>query len=176
MSFWKKIKQKAMLGRLVEEKLYEQVLREIESGIRRDGLWAKAIQNSNGNDQEAKALYIRYRVQSLKDEIDISNAIGGGASRSEIESSDVSPEISVTGNPIDVYDKNGYTPLMRAVKAMDCDEVASLLRRGANPKVVDGNIGTSTALNMAKLLLIRAKTPESRQAFQKIVELLEPVT
>lgn len=65
---------------------------------------------------------------------------------------------------------------MRAVKAMDLDEVASLLQHGANPKVVDGNIGTSTALNMAKLLLIRAKTPESRQAFQKIVELLEPVT
>lgn len=113
MSFWKKIKQNAMLGRLVEEKLYEQVLREIESGIRRDGLWAKAIQNSNGNDQEAKALYIRYRVQSLKDEIDISNAIGGIASRREIESSDASPEISVTGNPIDVYDKNGGSSLIR---------------------------------------------------------------
>lgn len=71
MSFWKKAKQIAIVNRLVEEKIYEQVFREIESGLRRDGLWAKALQESRGNEQEAKALYIKFRVQSIKDEAEI---------------------------------------------------------------------------------------------------------
>lgn len=59
MSFWKKAKRTAIVGRLVEEKIYEQVLREIEAGVRRGGIWAKALQKSSGNEQEAKALYIK---------------------------------------------------------------------------------------------------------------------
>jgi hypothetical protein len=35
MSFGKKVKRTAIAGRLVEEKLYEQVLVELESGVLR---------------------------------------------------------------------------------------------------------------------------------------------
>jgi hypothetical protein len=73
MSFWKKVKQTAIADRLVEEKLYELVHRELESGERRDGLWAKAFQNSQGDEQKANALYIGYRVQSIKDEAEITD-------------------------------------------------------------------------------------------------------
>ena len=76
MSFWKKVKQTAIVDRLVEEKLYAQVLREIESGLRRDGLWAKAFQKSHGNEQKAKALYYEYRIQSIKDEAEIAAMYG----------------------------------------------------------------------------------------------------
>ncbi len=75
MSFWKKVKRTAIVDRLVEEKLYEQVLREVESGVRRDGLWAKAFQKSHGDEQKAKALYFEYRLQSIKDEAEISAAL-----------------------------------------------------------------------------------------------------
>jgi len=54
--------------RMIEEALYEQVAKEIENGIKRSGLWAKAIATSEGNESKAKALYIGYRVQSLIDE------------------------------------------------------------------------------------------------------------
>jgi hypothetical protein len=77
MSFWKKVKQTAIVDRLVEEKLYAQVLREFESGVRRDGLWAKAFQNSQGDEQKANALYIGYRVQSIKDEAEIADMLAG---------------------------------------------------------------------------------------------------
>jgi hypothetical protein len=77
MSFWKKVKQTAIVDRLVEEQLYEQVLREFESGVRRDGLWAKAFQNSQGDEQKANALYIGYRVQSIKDEAELTDALAG---------------------------------------------------------------------------------------------------
>jgi hypothetical protein len=75
MSFWKKVKQTAIADRLVEEKLYELVHRELESGERRDGLWAKAFQNSQGDEQKTNALYIGYRVQSIKDEAEITDLI-----------------------------------------------------------------------------------------------------
>jgi len=83
MSFWKKVKQTAIVDRLVEEKLYEQVLREFETGVRRDGLWAKAFQNSQGDEQKANALYIGYRVQSIKDEAELTDAL---AEQYEVES------------------------------------------------------------------------------------------
>lgn len=55
-------------ARLLEESLYLQVVEELAAGHRRDGLWAKAIVNTDGDEQKAKALYIKYRVQSILDE------------------------------------------------------------------------------------------------------------
>lgn len=175
MSFWKKVKQTVIVDRLLEEKLYEQVLREIESGIRRDGLWAKALQNSCGNEQEAKALYIKYRVRSIKDEAEISEALSGqyaGESSEQCTAESIEDDVK----PIDTYDEDGYTPLMRAVKIMDIDTVLILIEKDANPRIKDREFGTSTALTMAKLLLKREKTSEAKQVFQKIVDALEPIT
>ena len=56
-------------SRLLEEELYAEVLQELERGIRRDGLWAKAFAKSGANEEKAKALYIEFRVQALRDEI-----------------------------------------------------------------------------------------------------------
>ena len=55
-------------SRLLEEKLYELVSKEIESGQKRAGLWAKAIAISDGDEEKTKAEYIKLRVQSVKDE------------------------------------------------------------------------------------------------------------
>lgn len=55
--------------RLIEEQLYEQVVVELADGVKRQGLWAKAIADSEGHEDKAKSLYIKYRVQSMKDEL-----------------------------------------------------------------------------------------------------------
>ena len=55
--------------RLMEESLYADALREIETGIRRDGIWAKALVDSNMDQSKAAAIYIKMRVQSMKDEL-----------------------------------------------------------------------------------------------------------
>ncbi|WP_207061777.1 hypothetical protein [Motiliproteus sp. SC1-56] len=55
--------------RLSEEQLYDFVAEELAQGEKRTGLWLKALENSEGIEDRAKALYIKYRVQSLKDEI-----------------------------------------------------------------------------------------------------------
>ncbi len=69
------MKHSAIAGRLIEERMYEQVLLEIESGIRRDGLWAKALEKSRGNEKEAKAVYIGLRIQSIKDETEVLSVV-----------------------------------------------------------------------------------------------------
>lgn len=65
------IKAQGASARITEEALYAEVLREIEQGIRRDGLWAKALAQSKMKDDEARARYIELRVQSLRDEISL---------------------------------------------------------------------------------------------------------
>jgi len=72
----KKFRRDAAARRLLEEKLFEYVALEIQRGIRRQGLWAKALAQSDGSEERAKSSYIRLRVQSLKDEAKIEEAIG----------------------------------------------------------------------------------------------------
>jgi len=62
--YFKKI---AISNRADDELLYEYVLNEMESGAIIKGLWGKAIANSNGNEANAKSIYMKYRVQSIKD-------------------------------------------------------------------------------------------------------------
>ena len=70
-----KYRRNSAAARLLEEQLYEQVVNELSNGQKRNGLWAKALANSDGAEEKAKALYIKYRVQSIKDEIEVSEAL-----------------------------------------------------------------------------------------------------
>ena len=60
-------------SRLEEELIYKHILEEMDSGVIRDGLYAKAMANSNGDESKAKSLYMKYRLQSVKD------AMGGNS-------------------------------------------------------------------------------------------------
>ncbi len=70
-----KLRRSSAAKRLIEEQFYEQVVSELSNGKKRDGLWAKALADSKGSEEKAKALYIQYRVQSIKDEMEISEAV-----------------------------------------------------------------------------------------------------
>ena len=54
--------------RLKDEKIYNQVLSEIESNDYRKGLLAKALSEAKGNEEKSRAIYIKLRYQSIKDE------------------------------------------------------------------------------------------------------------
>ena len=71
MSILDELKKKDAKSRLTEEILYAEVLREVEGGVRRDGLWAKALSETDFDEAKAKSLYIKLRVQSLKDELTV---------------------------------------------------------------------------------------------------------
>ena len=73
-------------ARLLEEKVYEQVVQELAQGFRRDGLWAKAMAEGNGSEEKAKSIYIKLRVQSIKDEMEVNaDIIKTEAERSDYE-------------------------------------------------------------------------------------------
>ena len=69
MGIFDDINAKGAAYRFTEEALYAEALREIESGQRRDGIWAKAMAESDMDQGKAGAKYIKLRVQSLKDEV-----------------------------------------------------------------------------------------------------------
>lgn len=54
--------------RKTEEQLLANVVKEIEAGVRRDGLWAKALVSAKGDETKAKVEYIQLRVQSILDD------------------------------------------------------------------------------------------------------------
>ena len=62
-------KLKGIKGREREEIFYEIVLTELEKGYKKKGLLSKAIADSGGDESKVESIYIKYRVQSLKDEI-----------------------------------------------------------------------------------------------------------
>ena len=55
-------------ARQMEEAFYEQVATEMAARQVKKGLWAKALAQCDGSPERTKALYIKLRVQSLKDE------------------------------------------------------------------------------------------------------------
>ena len=72
MSIFNKInnKLKGKEGRKREEILYEIVTAELEKGYKKKGLLAKARADCSGEEHKVESTYIKYRVQSLKDEIE----------------------------------------------------------------------------------------------------------
>ena len=75
MKIFDKFSVSAAASRLNDEALYAFVSEEIEKGIKRDGLWIKALADAKGNESIAKANYIKLRVQSLKDEAKLEQSI-----------------------------------------------------------------------------------------------------
>lgn len=51
-----------------EEAYYEMAAAEVGSGTIRKGLWAKALADALGDENKAGAIYIKLRVQSMRDE------------------------------------------------------------------------------------------------------------
>jgi len=60
-------------GRRSEEKIYSQIAKELEDGLISKGLWLKAETQANGDESKIRPLYVKFRFQSIVDEIDIKN-------------------------------------------------------------------------------------------------------
>lgn len=72
---FKKYMLNRALSKMVEDKLYEMALDEVEKGILKKGAWARALSQSDGVDSKARSIYLRYRVESMKNENRIINAV-----------------------------------------------------------------------------------------------------
>jgi len=72
MSFFNQIKKRKIQSRIEDEDIYKQVVNEISNGVMKEGIWGKALSESNGDNEGAKSIYIKYRAQSLKNAKEIS--------------------------------------------------------------------------------------------------------
>ena len=159
----------------IDGEFYATAEEEIDNGEIDRGLWSKAFVQAKGEENLRKAIYIELRAKQLK-----IKEVESRKSDKEMKKmlSALSPEIKKNIEAkkiksIDRYNSNGYTPLMTAVNHMHVETVIDLLAKGANPKIVDENHGTSTALDMAFRLLKIAKTTERRSGYRKIIHLLQ---
>lgn len=68
MAIWDDIKDILTIARVRDEAFHAAALQEVQAGIRRDGLWAKAIIRTHGDESRAKADYLALLVEAIKDE------------------------------------------------------------------------------------------------------------
>ena len=74
MSIFAKAKTISAIDRLLEEQMFEAAVSEFKSGEIREGLMAKALTETEGDTKKAEALYLKLRVQSLKDEANVQHS------------------------------------------------------------------------------------------------------
>lgn len=117
MKLFDDIRAQGAVFRLTEEVLYAEALREIEAGTRRDGLWAKALAESGGNQDLANAVYIKLRVRALRDEATLwlrqEQQQKGGA-----DVQPPKPQVSQRLTPTPPSLPSGNSPLSQAIVAL----------------------------------------------------------
>ncbi len=75
MGLFRRNDKNAVAKRMLETKLFEYVMHEINSDERKEGTWGQALTKTEGEEKKAKALYIKLRVEALKDEIAMNSII-----------------------------------------------------------------------------------------------------
>lgn len=79
----KKFRFNRAVSKIVEDKLYEMALEEVESGILKKGPWARALSQSDGLDAKARSIYLQFRVEAMKNEAEIIKAVLEETEKSE---------------------------------------------------------------------------------------------
>ena len=92
MSFFSAAKAKLSASKLAEEELYAQAAEEVASGQIAQGLWAKAIAETGGDEAAAKAQYLKLRVEIMKAEAEVVDFAAKEATRESERYAGPSPE------------------------------------------------------------------------------------
>ena len=71
MSLFSSAKAKLAASKLAEEQLYAQAAEEVASGQIRQGLWAKALAEADGDETAANGRYLKLRVEIMRAEADL---------------------------------------------------------------------------------------------------------
>ena len=85
-------KVRNIINRENDEFLYGEVLTEMDNGTIHKNLWAKAMAMSDGNDAKTKSLYMKYRVQKIKDELQLIEMATKEAAKMKAEVKVVAPK------------------------------------------------------------------------------------
>jgi uncharacterized membrane protein YhaH (DUF805 family) len=84
----KAVKVQIASRQIPDENFYGQAMKELHSGELKDGFWAKALSQAEGDKSKAEALYIKLRVETLKYEA-ASEVVDGSAPAAPLVGKDV---------------------------------------------------------------------------------------
>jgi hypothetical protein len=96
---WFKTKEEKFFANLREEQVYELVAHEIGIEQIRPGLWAKAFSEASGDEQLARAKYIKLRAEQVKLGIDVTEQLLQTVFRSPSPHKQPAAPSSVTPEP-----------------------------------------------------------------------------
>jgi hypothetical protein len=165
MFMFEKFKTNQAISRLTEEKIYEQVAEEIQNGIRKNGLWAKAIAEAELNDEKAKAIYIKLRVQSIIDEINLSKSVENERKEYENKKTSTGRKNIPTKREID-YSKDSIGTTERELTCLNCNRIGKMLIKKKSmtliEKILFGWLGGIPGMMIGSLI---SPTPESTIPF-----------
>lgn len=122
-------------NRLAQEQLYEAALQEMTLGQIRNGLWAKALADSDGDEQKVTSLYLKYRVQSMLDETEMSKVLTDKAllqkQNADYKNMAINGKTRSNKNS-ELYDISAYKPLheFSRLKSVGVDELIQLIVNG----------------------------------------------
>jgi len=128
-------------SRAFEEQVYGAVADELSAGIRREGLWLKAI--ADGDEVRAKALYIKYRAQAILDDAYLSENQEEQTSKLDARllkaalygNLDELQECLSGGANVNVRNEHGATPLFLSALHGFPELARVLLDAGADPLI-----------------------------------------
>jgi len=71
MDIFSFMKARGLTPSLTDEFIYEFIAAELSNSIVKQGLWTKALSDSEWNESKAKSLYVKMRFSQLRTELDI---------------------------------------------------------------------------------------------------------
>jgi len=68
MAIWDRARDAFVDSRRKDEEYHARAMHEVQSGHRRDGLWAKAVMSLGGDEEAVKIAYFKLLVQAIRDD------------------------------------------------------------------------------------------------------------
>jgi hypothetical protein len=116
-----------------DEQIYEEISKEIEFGNKIKSVWVRSVAESNGDDKKAESIYIRLRVEKIRQ--NNNEKLFEKNKKIKSDNLEIIKHKYKNGEGINDFDDDGDTPLMKAVLNKEYELVKFLLESGANPKI-----------------------------------------
>jgi hypothetical protein len=146
MSLFETIRAQGIFYQPSEDELFAEVLREIKSDKRLDGIWARALSESDMDNDKARATYIKLRVQSLR--VDVSAFV---SELGRIESEGIERRVSL----LEIAEHNAQTAAQQAQRIILEEENKSVKLKTTTDEMV---LNAKNEMFVARNELLNVKT------------------
>jgi len=148
MSLYDDIKKNDEL--ILEHGLYEKAMVELETDILDKGSWGKALVESNGDEVIARGLYIKHRVQILKDHI-VADALRMRKAR--LEAARTKAELEQSMAQQEKEKKMAMAQLEQQKKDSDADVQQRIKSRIGDPDIAISKLKVAKGVRLAQDLV-----------------------